>query len=198
MPVEYFIENPNLYEDIRKTELTDLKKILNKFFTREVKELHRIECYDVAHLAGINPAASMVTFIKGEAEKKFYRHFRVRQAKGNSDVDSLREVIKRRINHLKDWGKPDLIIVDGGKPQVGVFINELSYTKISVVGLAKRFETLVIPVRELGATTPKEYRLPKGPALNLVQRIRDEAHRFARRYHHQLLSKGMIHHENSS
>ncbi len=198
IPTESFLKNPNLYEDIRKKELKDLAQIIGKIprlqykSTPGVEELKRIECFDIAHLAATFPAASMVTFINGEAEKKFYRHFRVRQKKGNSDVDSLKEVIKRRLNHINDWGKPDLIIVDGGKPQAGIFFWELTKVKIPVIGIAKRFETLVFPIKIDGTLTFKEYKLPKGPALNLVARMRDEAHRFARRYHHKLISKSII------
>lgn len=188
IPTESYMENPNLYEDIRKKELSDLRKILNSKFLI-LNSLGRIECFDIAHLAGSNPTASMVTFINGEADKKFYRHFRIRQNKGNSDADSMREVINRRLKHLRDWGKPDLIIVDGGKSQVGIFVRELEGSEIPVVGLAKRYETLVFPVTSDHTTLFKEYRLPKGPALNLVQRIRDEAHRFARKYHHTLISR---------
>lgn len=190
MPVNDYMENPNLYEDLRKKELSTLKNMLIKNGLK-IASLSRIECFDIAHLAGVYPTASMVTFVEGEADKTFYRHFKVRQKKGQSDVDSLREVIKRRLNHLKDWGKPDLIIVDGGKPQVGVFVRELEKFEIPVIGLAKRFETLVIPAKFNSTLNLKERRVPKGPALNLVQRLRNEAHRFARRYHHALISKGL-------
>lgn len=190
MPIDFYIENPNFYEDVRKKELKDLKTILENC-KLQIVNCTRIECYDIAHLAGSNPTASMVTFIKGEANKKFYRHFRIRQLKGSSDVDSLREVIKRRLGHLESWGKPDLIIVDGGKPQVGVFVRELEKYGLPVVGIAKRLETLVIPFKDNATLKFIEFKLPRGPALNLIQRIRDEAHRFARRYHHNLLNREM-------
>lgn len=196
IPTEYFMENPNLYEDLRRKELAEFKAILVKHKIT-VPNISRIECFDIAHLAGSSPTASMVTFIKAEPDKKFYRHFRIRQEKSNSDVDSLREVIKRRINHLADWGKPDVVIVDGGKPQAGVFIRELAPYGIPVVGLAKRFETLVIPNMQEGTIELKEYKLPRGNVLNLVQRLRDEAHRFARRYHHVLISKELTANENN-
>ncbi len=187
-PTDYFIQNPNLYVDIRNREMEDLRKIIGNWQMKAGK-LHRIECYDVAHLAGASPTASMVTFIDGEADKSFYRHFRINQKKGNSDVDSLREVIRRRLNHLKDWGKPDLIIVDGGKPQVSAFVRELKKYEIPIAGIAKRLETLVVPVRAAGAPAFNALKLPVGPALNFIQRIRNEAHRFARRYHHHLISQ---------
>jgi excinuclease ABC subunit C len=196
IPSEYFIENPNLYEDTRKKELDELKKILN-FHHLPFTSLSRIECFDIAHFAGTNTTASMVTFIDGEADKNYYRHFKILQKKGNSDADSLREVIKRRIKHVIDWGKPDLIIVDGGKSQVSIFSRELEDAGIRVVGIAKRFETLVFPIHLDGTLSFNEYKLPRGNALNLVTRIRDEAHRFARRYHHRLISK-MYQSENSS
>lgn len=186
--IENFMENPNLYQDQRGKEMRVLKQVLHKHGLK-TGELKRIECFDIAHLAGTSPTASMVTFINAEADKKYYRHFKIFQKKGNSDVDSMREVIKRRLNHLEDWGKPDLIIVDGGKGQVGVFIRELELVGIPVIGLAKRYETLVIPSGNDGTIKLKEYKLPRGSALNLVQRMRDEAHRFARRYHHHLVSK---------
>lgn len=191
IPTEYFMENPNLYQDVRAKELRTLKAILEKYHVK-TGQLKRIECFDIAHLAGVSPTASMVTLTDGEIDKKFYRHFKIYQKKTRSDVDSMREVIKRRKNHLVDWGKPDLMIVDGGKAQVGVFIRELEGEGIPVVGLAKRFETLVIPTKIDDTVKLKEFKLPKGPALNLVQRIRDEAHRFARRYHHKLVTKELI------
>lgn len=189
IPTEYFLENPNLYEDVKNAEITQLQKIIGKIQGFRQDSLRRIECFDVAHLAGASPTASMVTFTKGEPDKKYYRHFRIYQKKSQSDVDSLKEVIKRRKNHFSDWGRPDLIIVDGGKAQVGVFVRELKDSKIPVVGLAKRFETLVIPLKSDSTLVLKEFRLPKSGALNLVQRIRNEAHRFARRYHHALIFK---------
>ena len=82
-------------------------------------------------------------------------------------------------------------MVDGGKAQVGTFWNELKDHKIPILGLAKRFETLVIPHFEEGKLKFYEKRL-NGPALNLLQRIRNEAHRFARRYHHKLLQKDLL------
>jgi excinuclease ABC subunit C len=127
----------------------------------------------------------MVTFINGDPEKKLYRHFKIYQQKGNDDISSLKEVAKRRKKHLKDWGKPDLIIVDGGKGQVAAFKQIFQDTGIPVIGLAKKEETLVIP-------SDSSYilvKLKRGPEKNLVQRLRNEAHRFARRYHHYLIRK---------
>ena len=94
-------------------------------------------------------------------------------------------VLVRRNKTFDKWGKPDLIIIDGGKTQLGVA--ERIIKDIPIVGLAKRFETIVI----LKDAKFIEIRLPKGGARNLVQRIRDEAHRFARRYHHHLIKTNL-------
>ena len=188
-PISSFLKNPNLIEDIRLQEIKDLRNIVGEYL-KIPKKLRRIECYDVAHLAGFKPTASMVTFVNGEADKTLYRHFRIRQKRTRSDTDSLTEVARRRIKHLTNWGVPDLVVVDGGKGQVSAFVEVFKEHNIAVVGIAKRLETLVIPDKNSGQF--KAIRLSKGPALNLVQRLRDEAHRFARRYHHQLLQKSLL------
>ncbi len=181
MPTEFYLENPNLFEDIRAKELAELKICLKKAGVN-LAVLRRIECYDVAHLTGTFATASMVTFLKGEPEKEFYRHFRIRQKKGKSDIDSMEEVIKRRIKHFKDWGKPDLIVVDGGIQQVNIFRTELKNKKIAltVVGIAKNPDRLVVGDNKIKLV---------GNSLHLLSRLRDEAHRFARKYHHKLVSK---------
>lgn len=173
LPDDSYLKNPNLREDINSKEIENLRKILN------LKKLNRIECFDIAHLSGSYTTASMVVFIKGEAETEYYRHFRIKQKNGSSDYDSMKEVAIRRTKHLKDWGKPDLIIVDGGLSQIKAFnIN------IPVVGIAKNPDRLIFP-------DGKKIIL-KGFSLFILQRIRDEAHRFARRYHHLLIKKNLL------
>lgn len=185
-PIEY-LKNPNLIEDLRKKESTELRKIIENN-NLKINNLSRIECYDVAHLAGSNPTASMVTFVNGEPEKKFYRHFKINQKNSQDDYASLREVLNRRKRHFKTWGKPDLIIIDGGKGQLSSSKKIIS--DIPMVGLAKREETLMF-LSEDGNFSQK--KLPRGNAKNLVQRLRNEAHRFARRLHHKLVTKELIH-----
>ncbi len=186
-----YIENPNLYEDIRLKEINDLKNILNKFDLK-VKHLNRIECFDVAHLQGASASASMVTFVNGSPDKNYYRHFRIYQKNAQDDYSSMNEVARRRIKHLKDWGKPDLIIVDGGKGQLSVFLKHFKSASIPVIGLAKKNETLIFPSVKFKSNTFVEYIMPKGNALNLVQRLRNEAHRFAQRYHHRLFKLSLF------
>jgi len=185
MSVSQYLKNPNLIEDIRFQELKELINIL-KNNGLIVDSLERIECYDVAHTAGVYPTASLVSFLNGEADKTYYRHFKVDPKIKNNDYESMKSVLGRRIKHLKTWGKPDLIIVDGGKPQVSAAVQILK-SEIPVIGIAKRLETIVFPVED----GFKEYTMEPGPAKNLIQRIRNESHRFARRYHHKLISKAL-------
>lgn len=180
-----YLSNPNLNEDIRERELQQLSKIVNKLLRLELN-IRRIECFDIAHLSGTYPTASMVTFVDGEPDKTLYRHYRVSKQKKNDDVSSMKSVLIRRKASFKKWGKPDLVIVDGGKGQVGV-ANEVLGDEVAVVGLAKRFETFVY----MAEGEYKEFRLPQGSAKSLVQRLRNEAHRFARKYHHNLVSKAI-------
>ncbi|KKP47038.1 MAG: Excinuclease ABC C subunit domain protein [Candidatus Woesebacteria bacterium GW2011_GWA1_33_30] len=178
-----FLTNPNLTEDLRNEELKNLRKLLITYYILPIS-LHRIECFDIAHLSGSSATASMVVAIDGQMEHEYYRHFKIKQSKGNSDYDSMKEIAKRRIKHLDDWGKPNLIIVDGGLGQVKIFDKEFLQFKIPVVGIAKNPDRLVLP-------NSKKVRL-QGWTLQLVSRIRDEAHRFARRYHHKLVLKNIL------
>lgn len=185
-----YLKNPNFLEEIRILEIKELKRFLFPYF--KTINLKRIECFDVSHLKGASTVASMITFINAEPEKKFYRHFKIQQSNTRDDISSLQEVIKRRIRHLDDWGIPDLIVVDGGKAQVKTFYKYLFGLKIPVVGLAKKNETLVIPKNSLIDLKYTEFIVPSGYARNLLQRMRDEAHRFARKYHKKLLNQSFL------
>ncbi len=185
MPTEFYMQNPNLYEDTRSKELSSLKSILVKSGVK-TKKMTRIECFDIAHLSGTNATASMVTFTDAEADKTYYRHFRIKRAKGGDDYASMKEIGERRKKNLASWGTPDLIIVDGGVGQVKAFKEGLS--EVPVVGIAKHPDRLIIGENKIKLV---------GPALNLVARMRDEAHRFARRYHHSLISKSITNANNN-
>ena len=188
--VESFMDNPNFIEDVRQKELDSLKQILNQI--SPIKSLKRIECFDVAHFSGKQTTSSMVVFIDGNEDKSLYKHFKIRQEAKGDDTKSLEEVVVRRLKHLKDWGTPDLVIVDGGKPQVGVFYKALSPHNIYVIGIAKRQETLIIPKIVEDQLRFESIILPRSEAKNLIQRLRNEAHRFAQRYHHLLFKKELI------
>jgi excinuclease ABC subunit C len=189
MPTEFYMQNPNLYEDVRKKEMSELKNLLTRS-DLVINNLNRIECFDISHLSGTNATASMVTFIAGNPDKSLYRHFRIRQKKGNSDIDSFKEVITRRLKYIDSWGRPDLIIVDGGTGQVNSFVSVLrnNDTYIPVIGIAKNPDRLIIGDQKINLQGGTLQVL----ASNLIRRMRDEAHRFARRYHHKLVSKSLI------
>ena len=185
-PFEYE-KNPNLREDIRNNELELLKNELISKGTL-VKKLRRIECYDISNTSGKNATGSMVVFINGEKDSSLYRKFKIRDTYNDlpNDFAMMEEVIRRRLQH-KEWGEPDLIIVDGGKGQISSALKALGLEnlKIPVVGLAKQEEIII-------TSDFKEIRLPKESShLLLVMRIRDEAHRFAITYHKKLRAKSI-------
>jgi excinuclease ABC subunit C len=197
-PREY-LANPNFLEDVRDEELKNLYELLKPHY-KYLKKPVRIECYDNSHLQGRAATSSMVTFINGEPDKNFYRHFRIRGANSRDDFAMMQETLTRRIKHFEDWGKPDLIVIDGGKGQVGaarVVFRELG-VNIPVIGLAKRLEEIIVPKITLADQDKKTasytvFRLPTGaPALRVLQRMRDEAHRFARRYHFKLRLREVV------
>lgn len=185
---EIYMEDPYYSHKMRLIELKDLKNILNKYMN--IRSLNRIECYDISHIQGINGAGSMVTFINGSADKSFYRHFRLRKS-SNSDTASLHEIAQRRLKHMSEWGIPDIIIVDGGRAQVNIFREIYKKYKIPIVGIAKRNERLIIP----STSGFIDIKL-KNNALKLIQRIRNEAHRFAQRYHHKLVFQTLLNNDN--
>ena len=154
---------------------------------------HRIECYDISHIQGTNTVASMVTFINGLSKKSEYKKFKIKSTEGKpDDFLSMKEVLTRRLVHLGDkgWDKPDLIIIDGGKGQLSSvmqIVKELGVTGIDFVSLAKRQEEVFLPNQSQSILLPRE-----SSALFLIQRIRDEAHRFAITYHRKLRSKTEI------
>lgn len=184
--------NPNLNEDLRYKELLELKTELLKHNIL-VKTLDRIECYDISNISGTNATGSMVVFTNGEKDSSQYRRFKIKNLTIPTlpnDFAMMQQVISRRLNH-KEWTIPNLIIVDGGKGQVSSAVSVLKKQQINItaIGLAKREETIIIPSKRRFI----EISLPKdSPALHLIQRIRDEAHRFAISYHRKLRSKQLL------
>lgn len=151
----------------------------------------RIEAYDISNIQGVAATGSMVVFQKGVPQKEAYRHFRIKSVQGADDYAMMREVLKRRFNRaLGDesaWATlPDLVVIDGGKGQLNAALEVLAEYGLEVpaVALAKEREEIYRP----GSDRP--LRLPEdSPALQLMQRLRDEAHRFALSYHQKLRGK---------
>jgi len=150
----------------------------------------RVEVYDISNIQGTSAVGSMIVFVQGKPSKADYRRFKIATLKEEpNDVGMMKEVLRRRLSRLvagdTRWPRPDLIIVDGGKPQLGAALSVLAELDLDVpvVGLAKREEELFVPGRA------GSVRLPRGSsALHLVQRMRDEAHRFAITFHRQVRS----------
>ncbi|HWP28974.1 MAG TPA: excinuclease ABC subunit UvrC [Chloroflexota bacterium] len=159
----------------------------------------RIECYDISNIQGTAAVGSMVVFERGRPKRSDYRRFQIKTVEGANDFAMLAEVLTRRFKRLREaqagtqagaqvpeaWAKmPDLVIVDGGKGQLSAalaVLDELELVAIPVVALAKEREELFLPGRS------EPVVLPRGsPSLFLVQRIRDEAHRFAITYHRKV------------
>ncbi|HSL97134.1 MAG TPA: excinuclease ABC subunit UvrC [Candidatus Deferrimicrobiaceae bacterium] len=160
----------------------------------------RIEGYDVSNFQGSETVASMVVFTDGKPRTGEYRRFRIRSVEGPNDVASHREVLRRRFRAARPgdegsaeerrWAMPDLVLIDGGKPQVSAakgVLDELGLHDLPLAGIAKEREELFTPDRPDPIVLP-----PTSTALYLVQRIRDEAHRFAITYHRDLRRKASV------
>jgi len=187
----------DLSKDHALADITDLLTL--------VKPPRRIEGYDISHMSGTDTVASMVVFTNGVSDKPEYRKFKMR-IPGNDDFAHMNEVIKRRLSekNTKAWGLPQLMLIDGGKGQLGAAIkarDELGIT-MPMIGLAKKFEEIVVHKEQSGVTINddvlrklKGFRTDESDdfvrldlpdtsnIVKLLQRIRDESHRFAVSYH---------------
>jgi excinuclease ABC subunit C len=157
----------------------------------------RIECYDISNTAGTQSVGSMVVFEEGRPRTGEYRRFRIKTVSGANDYASHQEVLRRRFVRARSgeegseeelrWRLPDLVVVDGGKGQLSAakeVLGTLGYADLAVVGLAKEREEIFLPERDEPVLLPAT-----SPALYLMQRLRDEAHRFAIAYHRSLRAK---------
>ena len=156
----------------------------------------RIECYDISNFQGAESVASQVVFEEGLPAKDHYRRYKIKTVEGPNDFESMREVLTRRLGH-EEWDEPDLIVVDGGKGQLGIAVEVLAEMKrdIPVVGLAKARSQGEFSDTEVSATEERFYLpgranpvifRPASDAFQVLVGIRDEAHRFAITYHRKL------------
>jgi excinuclease ABC subunit C len=151
-----------------------------------------IEAFDISNIKGEEACGSMVTFRAGRPEKSKYRMFKIREVEGQDDYAMMREVVRRRYTgSLKDKHPvPDLIIIDGGRGHLSAAAHEIraaGLKDVPVIGIAKVFEHIYTLDRVMPVALP-----PSSKALQLIQRIRDESHRFAIRYHHILRRKALV------
>ena len=192
--VELAVENArlSLEADTANREAQRLRRIAALEELRECLNLEslplRIECFDVSNIQGESIVASMTVFVDGRPKNAHYRTFGIRGLDGQDDVGAMREAISRRFARARaeevdeSFSQiPNLVVVDGGKGQLAAALaamEELDLPRVAVIALAKREEEVFVP----GAAEP--IRLdPHGPGLQLLQRIRDEAHRVALRFH---------------
>ncbi len=196
------LAHSNAYDAMTKHGSQEERKILRtQGAVRQLADLlnlhtlpNRMECYDISHISGTDKVASMVVFERGEPRKAHYRKFKIKTVEGNNDFACMKEVLIRRLNELKTSedesfsSRPDLLVIDGGKGQLGYAMEaqrETCCEDIEILSLAKREEEVF-----LGSAPTTSIMLPKdSPALQLLQRIRDEAHRFAITFHRNLRSK---------
>ncbi len=156
---------------------------------------HRMECFDNSHTQGRDAVGSMVVFIDGKPEKSLYRRFRTKQDVNGDDYLAMREHLQRRFERTLSGDEkfaelPDLLVVDGGRGQLNValeVLEGLGLGHINAIGLAERNEEIILPGREDPLVLERS-----NPALQLLQRIRDEAHRFAITYHRSLRAKSSL------
>lgn len=151
----------------------------------------RIEAFDTSNMMGGQAVGSMVSFLNGKPDKNNYRRFRIREVEGIDDYEMIAEIVRRRYSRLKKEGKlfPDLIVIDGGKGQLSAAREELEKLEVDIplISLAKREEEIFLPGRRQSVILPLD-----SLALRLLQRLRDEAHRFAIMYHRNLRGKNVF------
>jgi excinuclease ABC subunit C len=191
----------------RRSKNTDAEELLAKVAKRLslTRPPRRIECFDIAHISGTETVAAMVTFVDGIAARGLYRKFKVRSVE-NNDFAAMYEVLTRRFRRQESddpaWARPDLLVIDGGKGQLGMAVAaltdlgvKLGGDGVEVIGLAKEREL------EAGSTPDRIYRRnvkdsialrPNSPELYVLARIRDEAHRFANTFHQSRRSKATL------
>ena len=190
--VEFLSKNYELCKrkaTMSKNALIELAEIL------QLKKVpYRLECFDISHISGTNTVSSMVVFEDGNPAKKEYRKFKIKTVKGINDFESMEETLTRRLNRLKEEDEkfvkiPDLIVIDGGLGQLHYAkkaLDKMGYD-IPMISLAEREEEIFTLFSNESIKLP-----PDNNARKLLQRIRDEAHRFAITYHRTLRNKTML------
>jgi excinuclease ABC subunit C len=194
--VELSLKNALYYKKEKALAAGDIKVKKNRILEQLQKDLSlaelptHIESFDNSNIQGTHPVASMVCFLNGKPANNVYRHYHIKTVEGANDFASMEEVVKRRYTRLMEENKPlpKLIVIDGGKGQLSSAVQALKtlgiYGKIPIIGIAKRLEEIYFPADPYPLHIDK-----KSESLRLLQRIRDEAHRFAITFHRNIRSK---------
>jgi excinuclease ABC subunit C len=199
--VELSLKNGRYYrlERLKNMELTDPDRHVNRLMQqmkadlRLSEEPRHIECFDNSNIMGTHPVSACVVFKEGKPSKSDYRHFNVKTVEGPDDFATMREVVHRRYARLLEEGAPlpQLIVIDGGKGQLGAALESLEALglrgKVAILGIAKRLEELYFP----GDSVPL-YLDKRSETLKVIQRMRDEAHRFGITHHRQKRNKATL------
>ncbi|MFK5957334.1 MAG: excinuclease ABC subunit UvrC [Lutibacter sp.] len=199
--VDLSLRNAKYYrqERFKQIKIVDPDRHVKRIMAQMQKDLRltveprHIECFDNSNIQGTNPVAACVVFKDGKPSKKDYRHFNIKTVEGPDDFASMEEVVFRRYKRLQEEGLslPQLIVVDGGKGQLSASLKSLEVlglrNKIAIIGIAKRLEEIYYP------NDPIPLYLDKtSESLKIIQRLRDEAHRFGITHHRNKRSKGAI------
>ncbi|MGL4582662.1 MAG: excinuclease ABC subunit UvrC [Flavobacterium sp.] len=186
-------------DQLKQIKIVDPERHVNRIMTQMKKDLRmhveprHIECFDNSNIQGTNPVAACVVFKDGKPSKKDYRHFNVKTVEGPNDYDSMEEIVYRRYKRVLDEGLPlpDLIVIDGGKGQLGVALKCLDQLgirgKVSIISLAERLEEIFYP----GDSIPL-YLDKRSETMKVIINLRDEAHRFGLTFHRNQRSKNAI------
>ena len=196
--LDFAYHNALLYRNqkIKNAKILDPERWSNKVVTEMQKDLqlssppHHMECFDNSNIQGTNPVASCVVIRDGKPSNKEYRHFNVKSVVGPDDFASMREIVYRRYSRMEKENKalPDLIVIDGGKGQLSSAVEALKkagvYNKVTVIGLAKKLEEIYKPDDPIPICLDR-----RSHTLQIIQHIRDEAHRFGITFHRDKRSK---------
>lgn len=176
------------FEDKSAKSQKELLSMLTPFFP-DLLNLDRIECYDNSTLNFEDSVSSMVVFENGRSNNQEYRRFKLDPKTAISDFNMMKEVVTRRLNN-KQWKRPSLIIIDGGKPQMRAVIKVMTALSVSIpiIGIAKHPDRIIVGIESLPTLAPNRNNL----GFRLIQYARDEAHRFAKKYHVHLRSQKAV------
>jgi len=199
--LELSLRNAKFYriEQLKQLQIVDPDRHTNRIMAQMQKDLRlsveprHIECFDNSNIQGTNPVSACVVFKDGKPSKKDYRHFNIKTVEGPNDFASMEEVVYRRYKRLLDEKQPlpQLIVIDGGKGQLSSALKSLEDLglrgKIAIIGIAKRLEEIYYPDDPVPLYLDK-----KSESLKIIQRMRDEAHRFGITFHRDKRSKAAI------
>jgi excinuclease UvrABC nuclease subunit len=187
------LQLPQLQVNLAEDRVIQLRKVIaDALFLPKNISLHQIEVYDVSNISGTSAAVALVAAIDGEVRPDHYKLFNIRSVEGSNDYAMHQEALERRQNH-PEWGMPNLIVIDGGKGQLSAAL-KVWHWSCPVVGLAKNPDRLVLV--KPGTGGKREYTeiklTPHNRGHQLLQMLRDEAHRFSKKQHHKRHARTLI------